>query len=308
MNKFSNNAELQTAALELVCVMGTKDPAKKSSLLSRGVVSRAIQNCVDEAPEPLLAMSLTAVDFMADTEECRHLLLTPQVLQVLLDGIEAFHSNVDIVLHGVSILTTLAVMEPESHDLLMEVESYATVITILSEYEDSKTIRTTCLSFLESIFADKNHCLTICEREGLPHLVRDLENKHHDKLISYLNILSVVFKHGLTVKMIFQCGVLDKLYLVLRKNAEEPAVVSAGLRLLASVMTTTEIIPGIVAKDYLPAIIWCADNYKENTEVNLEVMTVLQHGVRHGGADEGGHDVPRPGLPDVHAPGREQGD
>lgn len=99
-------------------------------------------------------------------------------------------------------------MEPESHDLLMEVESYATVITILSEYEDSKTIRTTCLSFLESIFADKNHCLTICEREGLPHLVRDLENKHHDKLISYLNILSVVFKHGLTVKMIFQCGVL----------------------------------------------------------------------------------------------------
>lgn len=209
MNKFSNNAELQTASLELLCVLANKDPSKRSALLSRGIVSRAIQNCLDEAPEPLLAMSLTALDFMADTEECRRLLLSHQVLQVILDGMEAFHSNIEVVLHGVSILATLAIFDLSCHDLLMEVESYATVISVLTEHEDSKTIRTTCFSYLESIFADKNHCLTICERGALPYLLRDIENRKHEKLVSFLNILSVVFKHGLTVKEIFNCGVLE---------------------------------------------------------------------------------------------------
>ena len=67
MNKFNNNAELQTASLELICVMATIDPTKKIALLSKDIVSRAIQNCVDQAPEPLLTVSLAAIDFMADT-------------------------------------------------------------------------------------------------------------------------------------------------------------------------------------------------------------------------------------------------
>ena len=86
MNKYSNNAELQTSSLELLCVMASVDVAKKSALLSRDIVSRAIQNCLDQAPEPLLSVSIMTLDFLADTEECRRLLLVPQVLQVILDA------------------------------------------------------------------------------------------------------------------------------------------------------------------------------------------------------------------------------
>ena len=211
MNKYSNNAELQTSSLELLCVMASVDVAKKSALLSRDIVSRAIQNCLDQAPEPLLSVSIMTLDFLADTEECRRLLLVPQVLQVILDAMESYH-NPEISLHGASIMATLANMDPSSHDLLMEVESYATMITMVTEYEDNKAIRTTCFSYLQSIFADKTHCLKICHREGLPFLVHGLEKKKHEKLISYLNVLTTVFNHSLSKKIIINCGVLEKLF------------------------------------------------------------------------------------------------
>lgn len=275
MSKYANNAELQTASLELLCVMATTDPAKKAGAAHPGdIVNRAIQNCMDQAPEPLFAMSVVAIDFMADMEECRRLLLVPQVLQVLLDAMENFH-NIEIALHGASIFATLAIMEPSSHDLLMEVESYATIITMVTTYEDSKAIRTTCFSYLEAIFVDKNHCLTICNKGGLPFLIHGIEKKKKEKLVAYLEVLTTVFQHELSKKVIVNSGVLDKLFVILSKNAEEPAVVTAGLKLLKSVMTTRGIIPAVVEMNYLSAVIWCADNYKDDKEVCLEVLEVL---------------------------------
>ena len=187
---------------------------------------------------------------------------------------ESYH-NPEISLHGASIMATLANMDPSSHDLLMEVESYATMITMVTEYEDNKAIRTTCFSYLQSIFADKTHCLKICHREGLPFLVHGLEKKKHEKLISYLNVLTTVFNHSLSKKIIINCGVLEKLFSIFRKNAEEAPVIAAALQLLTSLLKNPEVIPIIVQMDYLGALIWCCDHYQDSQEVCIEVVTVF---------------------------------
>ena len=274
MNKFQNNAELQTAALLLLCVIASYDGAKKSALVSRDVVSRAIQNCVDRAPEPLLAASMTMIDFMADRKECIKLLLVPHVLQVLLDAMETY-DNVEIRLHGACIMATLANLEPSSHKLLIEVESYATMITMINACDKVKAIRNSCFSYFVAIFQDHDNSVELCNKGILPYFVSGIENRHNEKLLSYLNVLVAVFQHEMSMKIVANCGVLDKLLEVLQNNADNADVIATGLHLLYNVMLTSSIIPAAVQMGYLSALTWCAESYTDSKEVCLWVMQVM---------------------------------
>ena len=274
MSRYQNNVELQTAAMLLLCVIANLDATKKSALFSRDVVSRAIQNCVDRAPEPLLAASMTMIDFMANREECIKMLLAHHVLQVLLDAMETY-DNLEIQLHGTGIMATLANLEPSSHKLLIEVESYATMITMINKCDKVKAIRDSCFSFFVAIFQDKDHTLELCNKGILPYFVSGIENRRNEKLLSYLNVLAAVFQHEMSKKIIANCGILDKLLAVLRNNTDNGEVLTVGLHLLNNVMLTSSIIPAVVEMDYMSALIWCAQNYGHSEEVCLQVVNAM---------------------------------